>query len=448
MMGQARLVGFVLAMTILGFALPCFAAAAQQMDASGQPIVSQSIGIDDAVGIALKNNPTLASRQAALAAAAARVGMARAMTRPQVSTSTFATTGNMPMILPGPSDVQPQNLTVTPDRARLDQNLMAMYPLYTGGRLSGQVNSAGALREASSSDAATSELDVSLAVKNAYYQTLLAGQFVDAYQRRVDEAKERVRIADEAFTIGKIAKFDLLRNQTDLAEANQQLNNALRDVDTATIDLKSMMGVSQSSQLTLSEQLAFRQTESTLESLTATALKQRPEVAASRARIRSAQSNLTVAKSGYKPQVYATAMAEIAGTDSMGVDKGYLVGVAASIPILDGGLRKSSVDEAHAMIAQMQAYERDAIVNVTRGVSSAYAQLNAAAKNVALAQAAVTQAEEDYRVVRMRYEAGKATNVEVLDALASSTRARTNHAEALYTHNVARETLNRAIGRR
>lgn len=439
---------YALPIAIITLALSGYAAGAQQMDASGQPVISQSITVTDAVGIALRNNPTLASRQAALAAAAARVGMARAMTRPLLTTSTFATTGNMPMIVPGAPEVQPQNFSITPDRGRLDQNVMAMYPLYTGGRLSGQVNSASALRQASSSDAATTELDVSLAVKNAYYQALLAKQFVDAYQSRVDEATERVRIAQEAFTVGRIAKYDLLRNQTDLAEAGQQLNNAVRDVETATIDLKSMMGVSQSSQLTLTEELALHQTDQTLENLTAAALKQRPEVSAARARSRSALASLLVARSAYKPQVYATAMADASGTANEGSDSGYLVGVAASIPILDGGLRKSSVDEAHATVAQMQADEREAVVNVTRGVATAFVQLDAAAKNVVLAQASVTQADEDYRVIRRRYESGKATNVEVLDALASFTRARTSQAEALYAHNVARETLNRAVGQR
>lgn len=439
---------FAIVLPIILLAQPAFALETQQIDASGQPIVCRSINVSDAVTVALANNPTLASRQSALAAAAARVGMARAMTRPQVSASTFATASNMPMILPGATDVQPQNFSLTSDKPRLDQNLMAMYPLYTGGRLSGQVNSASSLQRASSLDEVTGELDVSLAVKNAYYQVLLAKQFVDAYQRRVDEATERVRIANEAYSAGRVAKYDLLRNQTDLAEAQQQLNDSQRDLDTATIDLKSVMGVSQSSQLTLTQELTLQSSDQTLENLTACALKQRPEVAAARARIRSAQANLSVAKSAYKPQVYATAMADAAATSNEGSGTGYLVGVAASLPILDGGLRKSSVDEAHAMIAQMQADERDAVLSVTRSVAMAYAQLNAAAKNVTLAQASVAQADEDYRVIRMRYEAGKATNVEVLDALATLTRAQTSYAQALYSHNVARETLNRAIGQR
>lgn len=95
--------------------------AVEQCDASGQPIVSQAVRIADAVNIALRNNPSIASRRALLAAAAARVGMARAMTRPQISTTTLGSLGNMPMVFSGPDTVQPQNFSLTPDKPRLDQ---------------------------------------------------------------------------------------------------------------------------------------------------------------------------------------------------------------------------------------------------------------------------------------------------------------------------------------
>jgi len=109
------------------------------------------------------------------------------------------------------------------------------------------------------------------------------------------------------------------------------------------------------------------------------------------------------------------------GDARRGFDSGYLVGIVASIPVIDGRLRESAVNETQATIAQMQAEERDAVLSVTRSVATAYAQPSAATKNVTLAQAAVTQADEDYRVIRMRYGACKATNVEVLDALAALT---------------------------
>lgn len=407
----------------------------------------QSITLADAVNIALKNNPTIEARQAMLNAASARVGMAKSMTGLQVSAAGFATTGSLPMILPGSPGVNPQFFTATPDKGRLDGALMAMYPLYTGGKLGGQVNSARSLQSAQADELAASELSVALAAKTAYYQVLLANEFVDVFQQRVTESKERVRIAEVSYKEGKIAKYDLLRNQTDLADSEQQLNNAQRDVDVALADLKNVLGASQDCVYTLSEKLTLTPSIQNQQELQATALRQRPEVKAAQARVLSAQSNVTVGKSAYKPQVYATAMAEgMAATNE--TNSGYMVGVTAALPIFDNGLRKSGVEEAQAMLKQAQAEQREVTLGVGKDVSTALARLQAAAKNVDLAKAAVTQADEDYRVIRLRYESGKAINVEVLDALASSTRARTQYAEALYNNNVAAADLLRAIGQK
>jgi outer membrane protein TolC len=427
----------------LTLALP---AAAQTTDPAGLPVLTGNLTITDAVNTALRYSPTLQASQSQVSAASARVGAAKSMTRLQLSTTTFATKGSMPMILAGPPNVQPQNLIQVPGDERIGQNLMLMYPLYTGGRLSGQVNTAGAIKNAVDWDTASTELDVALAARIAYDTVLLMRSYVHVYQKRVDESSERVRIADAAYKEGRIAKYDLLRNQTDLADSQQKLNDSQKDVEVALADLKNVMGVSQSSTSAVSDELVCRDFGRDLAGLEAVAIKQRPEVAAARARVKSAESLVGVAKSGYRPQIYFTGMQDFATTRRDGFDQGYMLGVSAAIPLLDGNLRRSDVQEARATVSQTKANEREAVLLVARDVAAQTAEFNAETRNVTLSQAAVDQAEEDYRVIKLRYDSGKAINVEVLDALASLTRARTNYADALYRQNVARERLVRAIG--
>lgn len=426
----------------------CFGASASGQEASTPrlPVISKSISVADAVSIALENNPRVLGGAAEAKVAAARARMARAETRPQVSTTTFATTGTMPNIVSGSPNVEPNAATLVPDDGQLDQNLMLMYPLYTGGRLRSQVRAAGAQHNAARSDAVTTRLDAALEAKTAYKRVLLARRYVEAYQRRVDESTERVRIAQAAFDEGKIAKFDLLRNQTELAEARQLLVNAQRDVDVAMVDLKSTIGISQTSQLTLTDQLTFAQAETSPEEAQARALAQRPEVKAVRSRLKAAESAVDGAKSAYRPQVYAVAMQDFVRQSGGGSDQGYTVGVTAALPIYDAGWRKSAVDEAKAMVDRVRAEEREVGLMVSRDVGTAWVEAQAAAKNVNLARTAVDQADEDYRVIKLRYEAGKSINVEVLDALASLTRAQTNYAQAVYEHSVAQDRLERAVG--
>ena len=421
-------------------------AAAPAPNAAPPPVITRSISLEDAVKLALENNPTITAQEAAARAARARVGAARAMTKPQLSTTTFATTGDMPSVLSGSPAVEPQNIAMISNRAQFTQDVMLMYPLYTGGRLRSQIRGARGDYDAAAADVRMANLAVALEAKNAYRRVLLSEHFVEAFDNRVDESRERVRIAEEAFKEGRIAKYDLLRNQTELAEAEQELVNAQRDKDQALIDLKAALGLSQDSQLTLSGDLVAEPIQETLEDALAKAQAARPELAAVDARIQSAKAGVDIAGSAFSPQLYAVAMQDFVRVNGWGSDHGYTVGVTAAVPILDGGRRRSTRREAQAMLESVQAQRRSVIIAITRDVTSAWTQLQAAGKNVVLSQAAVDQAEEDYRVVRLRYEAGKSINVEVLDALAAVTRARTNYAQSQYDYGIAQDRLARAIG--
>jgi len=152
-----------------------------------------------------------------------------------------------------------------------------------------------------------------------------------------------------------------------------------------------------------------------------------------------------VAKSAYKSQVYGNAMQGLS-VDSAGTESGFTIGVTIGLPILDGGLRHAAINEAKAMLGVTRQDERQALLAVQQDVNTVWAELQAADTNVKLSEAAVAQADEDYRVVRLRYEAGKSINVEVLDALAALVGAQNNRLLALYEHNVARDSLARAIG--
>ena len=409
------------------------------------PRISGNLSLADAVSTALKNSPMAQAAGYQTQAAQARIGMARAMTRPQLAGTVFGGNSTMGDIITSPPGVMPSSVFTVPDRTAATGQVGLMVPLYTGGRLTGAVKSTEALSAASASDRASIERNVALEVKATYHRTLLAQATVDVYSNLVREEQERVRIAELTFGEGKIAKYDLLRNQAGLAESRQQLANAQRDAATATVDLKAAMGVSQDSDVTLTDKLTYVPVSDTLDTYSALAMKNRPELAAARSRISSAESNVSVAKSAYKSQVYGNAMQGLS-VDSAGTESGFTIGVTIGLPILDGGLRRAAVNEAQAMLGVMRQEEKQALLAVQQDVNTVWAELQAADTNVKLSEAAVAQADEDYRVVRLRYEAGKSINVEVLDALAALVGAQNNRLLALYEHNVARDSLARAIG--
>ena len=145
----------------------------------------RSLTVEQAVQVGLRSNPELHAMDAEVRMATAETGMARAMTRFQVSTTTYLGTGTMPNILSTSPGVQPTNNNLVPKQSFVTQNVTLMAPLYTGGRLSGTVRAAQAQEQATTEDRKEMRLQVALRLHR-----VLSGGVADAHRR---QAGERLR---------------------------------------------------------------------------------------------------------------------------------------------------------------------------------------------------------------------------------------------------------------
>jgi outer membrane protein TolC len=402
------------------------------------------LSLEEAVATALRESPLLGAAEQEVRMAGAMTRSMQAMTRPTLSTTTYLSTANMSMILGTPAPVLPSSTGMLPDRTAWDQNVMAMLPLSTGGRLSGLVGGARSQFRAAQADLTTMRLDVALATRVAYRQVLLAAAVVKIYEELVQTNEERLRIDRVALEVGKIPQFNVFRDEAELADARQKLIEARRDHDLSLVSLRTVMGVHPASEISVAGELPFAAFTGTLEEALAAAEERRPELAAIRHRIAAGQQDVKVAKSAYRPQTYLMAMADVVTADR--TEDGYLVGVAAGLPLLDGGGRRAAVDQARANVARLTQQEQDLALRIASEVTQEFLNVKAAEESVHTAEQALTAAREDYRVAQLRYTEGKGINVEVLDALATLVRAQTNHVQALFDFNVAQDRLQRATG--
>lgn len=72
--------------------------------------------------------------------------------------------------------------------------------------------------------------------------------------------------------------------------------------------------------------------------------------------------------------------------------------------------------------------------------------MRSAYQKVLSTQAAIAQAEEAFKIARVRYQAGVGINLDVLDAELDLDQARTNNIQALYDYNVGIATLEKEMG--
>ena len=109
---------------------------------------------------------------------------------------------------------------------------------------------------------------------------------------------------------------------------------------------------------------------------------------------------------------------------------GYTVGLTASLPLYDGGQRRAEVDAAKARAARAQADALNVQELVERETASAWLTWQTATAQVQAANAGVSAAQQGYDLANLRYNAGKSTTAERLDALATLVRAQGAVAQA------------------
>ena len=410
---------------------------------------SANLSLKDALHVASLHNLTLKQMQADADAASANASSVGAQTKPGLSTTTYATLGDSPNILTTSPGVMPQNIFSVPPRGFADQNLMLMVPLYTGGRLASSVAAAQKQGQAAGLGVRATGVTVTETVTEDYANAALQQSLVSVAQARVTAEDEQVRITGEKVKAGRSAPVDLLREQAEQAAAQQALLAVQNNAALALVSLKTALGVSQISQIALSD---------TLESLTGAAAlptdlpnalheadTQRPELIAALRQIEAADDSVKAAQGAYAPQIYGVAMADAMVGQGAG-RAGYTVGLTASLPLSDGGQRRAEVDAARARLERARADALAARQTVDQQTAAAWLTLQTATAQVQAANLGTAAAREGYTLAALRYNAGKSVTAERLDALAALTRAQGAAAQAKADVVIARARLQAALG--
>jgi outer membrane protein TolC len=177
------------------------------------------------------------------------------------------------------------------------------------------------------------------------------------------------------------------------------------------------------------------------------ALANRPELFQAEAGIEAAKASVKVAKSGYMPQVAASASNDWSSANWPGDDgENWGVGISVSMNVFDSGVTAAKVRAAEANLYKAEETYRQTKDSVQLDVRNSYLSLREAEKRIATSKVAVESAQEDYRISQLRYQAGVGTNIDVMDSQVALTQAQNNYVQALYDYNTSSASLAKAMG--
>jgi outer membrane protein TolC len=290
--------------------------------------------------------------------------------------------------------------------------------------------------------------DVAQRAKTAFMDVLRTDELVQVAEERVVDVTEQLRVARVRNEAGQTARFDVIRFEAELAQAEQDRLEAVNNELLAEAAFNQALSRDVSTPVELVPPADLPTVDVALEDLTARAIRQRPELIAARRqfdyrnRIRRAREkgnlpalNLT-GNFSYDPDASGFGGAQ----DSLSAT------AALSFPIFDGGLNRSLVRQAKADENKAKIELDRATLGVTLEVKQAHLNLKSAEQRIETARRAAVSAQEALRVANLRYAEGVGTPVEVSDANAQFVAARTAVIDAIYQYRVALADLQRAIG--
>jgi outer membrane protein TolC len=341
-----------------------------------------------------------------------------------------------------------------------DGNVTAMYSLFSGGRDWYGYKAAVARAEAARQMLRGAEVDAAMQARLDYIAAVREQENVRVAEELLRDIEERLRVSRQMLDAGRIPRYYLLRDEAEQADVIQMREMARGRADSALVQLKATLGVDLGSSITLTDRLTVSPVPPPAAEAADRDVQGHPDVKTAVRQREAAAAEVRAAYGNYFPQVSLSYMYDWAWMKNRGWEsqadnmrarsdtaEGYTVGVVVTLPLFDGFMRENALNTAKAKLERAKYAEELARQQIARDVHHAVVMLRAAEKGVEASRKGLERAEEDFRIVKERFEAGRGIQVEILDAQVSLSRARFNSVAALAEYQSALAMWFRATGR-
>lgn len=424
--------------------------------------VTQNVGLfslERCIEIALEKNPEIAAARWDVAASGSRFDAARAAFWPQISVEGGAY-----------HYVDEQRLIATRyngEPGTFDNDLMrgdvvARMTLYAGGRIAGEAGATGKLSEAEKKKFIRTREELIYSVTGVYFSVL--GQqktlaSLEFSRRALEENRKRT---SQLYDVQKAAKVDLLRTEVRLVDLKQNIIKEENNLAVQKRLLFNLMGYETVPDNARLEDKADSPTEGPLDMslLIAQALESRPDYQAAKDRLEAQTLRVAVAKAGHLPSINLVGSYGVRNAPSpsdVGTslktkektksteDAGF-VGIALSVPLFEGGRVSAKINEESAILSAARDRLKKLELQIRQETEAAALDVMSSTARFKATEKSIEQAKESFRIESLKYELGKGSITDVLDAQAALLQAETSNCRACIDYHISMARLRLATG--
>jgi outer membrane protein TolC len=274
---------------------------------------------------------------------------------------------------------------------------------------------------------------VVLIAANGYLQVLAATARAESAKAQLDTAQALFNQAVDQRNGGLAAGIDVLRAEVQLSTERQRATATANDLEKIELQLARAIGLPAGQRFTLTDRLPYQPG---------------PDVTfdAALENVRAAELSRQAALGEALPSVHVDANYGALGLTAASARSTFAVAAVADVPIFQGGRTHGRLLQADAELRDRRAVADDLKAGIYYEVNTAFLDLQATGEQVQVAARARDLAASEVLQARDRFAAGVGDNVEVVQAQQAVALANEQYTAALYSYNLAKAMLARAIG--
>lgn len=421
---------------------------------NAQSVLNRDLTLEEVIKIALAKNPSLDEIRNFVDAS--KIGIAIAKGKHFGRIDLFASN-----LYAGFDDVNKKRLIprtqLFPERSNDDifgrnittAGISYRLPIYTGGRLTAQVELSQFAAEASKFKLQQTTHDLFLNLTNVFYTILRIEKDIEATESSIKALRESKRILSRAVEVGQRPKLDLLKVNTRFALVRQKFVRLRSNKAIAKGVLATLMGMDDITQeFNLAGRLDYLPFRSKLKVSIREALRKRPAYEFVKREIAIAERKVRIARSKRLPQVSLGLIYKGANNDEKfrTVQDDFTAVLQVQIPLYAGGVLVNQVSQERARLAQAKSKLIRLRFSIAQEVQKAYFRVKAAEERIFLSKEVLKEASEALKIEALKLKIGKGIVEDLLLAQEAELKARANHFSALADAKISLASFFRAVG--
>jgi outer membrane protein TolC len=263
----------------------------------------------------------------------------------------------------------------------------------------------------------TTRREVLFAVAQLYYGAEGLREAVEVQQRLLEANVKHEKDAELRHRTGTATKVVFLRAQMARSRSEQDLRRTRNAYAASLSALATVLDREPDFEVARPPVDTTRPPVRNVSTLGQSALEERPDLRAARQNVALVESSRGAVLARYAPSLALVARYTAANAAGFTGRYGtWTAGLVLNWTLWDGGLRESELREAHTRLQESRAELRKAQNKARDEVRQALLELESAEANRVKAEEEARLAQENSRLVRVSFEAGTTTSLEVVDA--------------------------------